>query len=178
MKVLVAITGASGTVYGKRLLEVLREKGVGVDCIFSETARMISAHELGKWAPKCYEEGDIMASFSSGSRVADAMVVVPCSMKTLSSIANGYASNLVARAADVIIKEGKKLILVPRETPLNAIHLENMLKLARLGVVILPAMPAFYHRPKSIEQLVDFVVGKILDYLGIENELFARWKGR
>ncbi len=178
MKVLVAITGASGIVYGKRLLEVLREKGVETECVFSETAKLISAHELGKWSVKSYEEGNIMASFSSGSRVPDAMVVVPCSMKSLSSIANGYANNLVARAADVTLKEGKKLILVPRETPLNAIQLENMLKLARLGVVILAAMPAFYHKPKSIDELVDFVVGKILDSLGIENELFARWKGR
>ncbi len=179
MRVLVAITGASGVVYGRRLLEVLKEKRVEADCILSGGAKGIIDHELGGWkgGEKCYDESDIGAPFASGSQSVDAMVVVPCSMKTLSAIANGYASNLITRSADVAIKEGKKLVIVPRETPLNAIHLENMLKLSRIGVTILPAMPAFYHKPKKMGDLVDFVVGKILDSLGIENDLYARWRG-
>lgn len=175
MKILLAITGASGAVYGLRLLEVLKEKNVETECIVSDAAKKIIKHEALK-IPKCYSEKDIEAPFSSGSFKIDAVVIVPCSMKTLSAIANGFSHNLITRSADVAIKEKKKLILVPRETPLSAIHLENMLKLARLGVVILPAMPGFYHKPKKIEDLVNFVVGKILDSLGIENELYKRWE--
>ncbi|MEE8167618.1 MAG: UbiX family flavin prenyltransferase [Candidatus Hydrothermarchaeales archaeon] len=175
-RILVAITGASGVVYGFRLLEVLGEKGIDVSCILSDAAKKIVAHEL-ETKEKCYSEEDIEAPFSSGSHHIDAMVIAPCSMKTLAAIANGLASNLITRSADVVIKEGRKLVIVPRETPLNAIHLENMLKLSRLGVTILPAMPAFYHNPKNIEDLVDFIVGKILDVLDIENDLFTRWGG-
>lgn len=175
MKILLAITGASGAAYGLRLLEVLRQKGMQTECIVSDAAKKIIKHE-GLKIPKCYGEKDIEAPFSSGSFNLDAMVVVPCSMKTLSAIASGFSHNLITRSADVAIKEKRKLILVPRETPLSAIHLENMLKLAKLGVVILPAMPGFYHMPKKIEDLVDFMVGKILDSLGIENELYKRWE--
>ncbi len=175
MKILLAVTGASGAVYGLRLLEVLKEKNVETECIVSDAAKKLIKHETLK-IPECYSEKDIEAPFSSGSSALDAMVVVPCSMKTLSAIANGFSHNLITRSADVAIKEKKKLVLVPRETPLSAIHLENMLKLARLGVVILPAMSGFYHRPKKVEDLVDFIVGKILDSLGIENELYKRWK--
>jgi len=179
MKVIVAITGGSGVAYGIRLLEVLKEKGIGVTCIISEPAKKVMKYELEK-VPKlnCVHENEIDASIASGSSIGEALVVIPCSMKTLSAIANGYADNIITRAADVVIKEQKKLILVPRETPLSAIHLENMLKLARLGVVILPAMPAFYHKPKKVEDIINFVVGKVLDSLGVENNLFKRWKGK
>lgn len=175
MKVIVAITGASGAVYGIRLLEVLKEKGVKTECIISDAGREIIKTELKK-SVNGYREKDIGAPFSSGSSTADAMVIAPCSMKTLSAVANGYSSNLISRSADVMIKEGKRLILVPRETPLSAIHLENMLKLSRIGVTVLPAMPGFYHGPKKIEDLIDFIVGKILDSLGIENSLYRRWE--
>ncbi len=177
MRVLVAITGASGVVYGKRLLEVLKQKNIETSCIISDIAKQIIAHELGKLNVKCFGEDEMMAPFASGSHKIDTMIVIPCSMKTLASIANGITSSLITRSADVTMKEGRRLILVPRETPLNAVQIENMLKLARLGVMILPAMPAFYHKPQTIEELVDFVIGKVLDALGIENDLFTRWEG-
>ena len=173
MKVLIGITGASGITYASRLIEVLREKGIDTDCIASDAAKKIAKHEGVKF--DCLAEDDIEASFASGSFHVDAMVIVPCSMKTLSAVATGYASNLITRSADVMIKEGRKLVLVPRETPLSPIHLENMLKLSRIGVAILPAMPAFYPKPEKIEDMVDFIVGKILDNLGIENNMFQRW---
>jgi 4-hydroxy-3-polyprenylbenzoate decarboxylase len=122
-----------------------------------------------------YPIEDVGASIASGSFRTAGMAIVPCSMGTLSGIAQGASGNLLERAADVMLKEGRPLVLVPRETPLNAIHLEHMLRLARLGVRIVPAMPAFYHRPRTMEDLVDFVVGKILDAMGIDHELFKRW---
>lgn len=179
MKITVAITGASGAVYGIKLIEALNKQDIETYCIISDTAKKIILHELGKEhldkVKNCYKEADIEAPTASGSFKTDAMVVVPCSMKTLSAISNGYSSNLISRSADVMIKEGRKLILVPRETPLSAIHLQNMLRLAELGVVILPAMPGFYHKPQDIEDLVDFVVGKILDSLNIPSDMFKRW---
>jgi len=178
MKLAVAITGASGVAYGIRLVQVLREKGLEPTCIVSKAARRIisleaegALKELSPWL----DEDEMDSALASGSSRFDAMVIAPCSMKTLSAVANGYASNLIARAADVMIKEGRKLVLVPRETPLSPIHLENMLRLSRLGVIMVPAMPAFYHQPKGIEDMVDFVVGKVLDVLGIENQLYERW---
>lgn len=175
MKVVVALTGASGAAYGAKLLRVLRDQGVETQCIVSRAAKLITKHEEVETPKGCYGEDDIEAPLSSGSYRFNAMVIAPCSMKTLAAIANGYASNLITRCADVAIKEGRKLIIVPRETPLSSLHLENMLKLARIGVVILPAMPAFYPKPEKLEDVVDFVVGKILDSLGIENELYQRW---
>ena len=174
MKVLVGITGASGIAYAVKLIEVLKEHGIETDCIASEASKKIAKHE-GAGDFDCYSEDDIEAAFASGSFKVDAMVIVPCSMKTLSAVATGYASNLITRSADVMIKEGRKLVLVPRETPLSPIHLENMHKLSRIGVSILPAMPAFYPKPEKIEDMVDFIVGKILDNLGIENTMFKRW---
>jgi len=182
VKIILALTGASGIQIGIRLAEALKGHELGI--IVSDNAKKVIEYEvddvkkvlaeLGRYG-KIYNEADIDAPPASGSSLFDAMVVCPCSMKTLSAIANGYCCNLIIRSADVMLKEGRKLILVPRETPVNAVHLENMLKLSRLGVVILPASPAFYHKPKKIEDMVDFIVGKILDSLRIENKLYKRW---
>ncbi|KWT84051.1 UbiX family flavin prenyltransferase [Candidatus Magnetominusculus xianensis] len=186
-RIVAAITGASGAILGIRAVTELL-KTSEVHLVISQSAFSIIAHETGHaWgaAPVrdyfkssrlyYHDEGDLESPIASGSFRTDAMAVVPCSMKTLSAIANGYASNLTARAADVTIKEGRKLIICPREMPFSAIHLENMLKLARLGVVVAPPVPAFYHRPETIDDAVDFIVGKILDQLNIEHNLFKRW---
>ncbi len=184
MQLIVAITGASGIVYGKRLLEMLGEKEVETHLVVTRAAEKVAKHELGvtredleKLVDHVYDEDYVFAPIVSGSFKTDGMVIIPCSMKTLAGIAHGYAQNIVLRAADVMLKEKRRLILVPRETPLGIIHLQNMLELARNGVSIIPAMPAFYHHPESIEDLVDFVVGKVLDCLGIEHQLFRRWLG-
>jgi 4-hydroxy-3-polyprenylbenzoate decarboxylase len=187
-----AITGASGAILGIRLVEELL-KTSEVHLIISQSAFSIIAHETGRtWADNTSEqlrdyyksdrlyyhaEGDLQSQLASGSFRTAAMAVVPCSMKTLSAIAGGYASNLTARAADVTIKEGRKLVLCPREMPFSAIHLENMLKLARLGVVIAPPVQGFYHKPETLDSAVDFIIGKILDQLDVEHELFKRWDG-
>jgi 4-hydroxy-3-polyprenylbenzoate decarboxylase len=181
MKLAVAITGASGVVYGLRLIKVLEQKGLKPICMVSDAARKIIAIETKGALNElkgCYKEGEIEASVASGSFRLDGMVIIPCSMKTLSAVANGHASTLITRAADVMIKEGRRLVIVPRETPLSSIHLENMLRLSRIGVTILPAMPAFYHLPNKIEDLEDFIVGKVLDALGIDNDLYRRWDDR
>ncbi|MEM3437762.1 MAG: UbiX family flavin prenyltransferase [Nitrososphaerales archaeon] len=185
MRIVVAITGASGVIYGKRLLEILLNKNVETHLIISKGAKEIIENELllkkediERLATYVHQINDLSSPLSSGSFITDGMVIVPCSSKTLAGIANGYSGNLILRAAEVMIKQGRKLILVPRETPISAIQLENMLKLSRIGVVILPAMPAFYHNPKSIDDLIDFIVGKILDSLNIEHNLFKRWSGR
>lgn len=177
-----AITGSSGVAYGVRTLEVLRELGVEIDLIISRMAEKILELETGRMleevkalATRSYSQDDLLSPLSSGSYPTDGMVIVPCSMKTLSCIANGISNNLITRAAEVTLKQGRKLILVPRETPLNQIHLENMLRLGRAGAVILPACPGFYHHPKSVQDLVDFVVGKILEVLGLTHELYQRW---
>ena len=181
-RLVVGVTGASGVVYAKRLLEVLKEKNIETHLIVSKTAEKIIKHELemdradfDKLGRYRYREDEVDAPLASGSFKIDGMVIIPCSLKTLAGIASGYTDNLILRAADVTLKEKRKLVLVPRETPLSAIHLRNMLELAIIGVVILPAMPSFYHRPKSIHELVDFIVGKILDIFGIEHDLFRRW---
>jgi 4-hydroxy-3-polyprenylbenzoate decarboxylase len=182
LRLIVAITGASGVVYGKRLLEVLREKKVETHLIISKAAENVVEHELEttkreleKLASHFYDVNDLSAPIVSGSFKTDGMIVIPCSMKTLAGIAHGYSDNLILRAADVTLKEKRRLVLVPRETPLSVVHLRNMLDLASQGVSILPAMPAYYHKPEKIQDLIDFIVGKVLDLLGIEHELFNRW---
>ncbi|GIP20114.1 UbiX family flavin prenyltransferase [Paenibacillus sp. J22TS3] len=188
----VGITGASGSIYGVRLIEVLLKFGVKVHIVISNAGWRVIKEELG-WIttdrdavleekfgglPGSYQYhpvADIGASIASGSFRVDGMVIMPCSMGTLSSIAHGSSENLMTRAADVMMKEGRTLVLVPRETPLHAIHLENMLTLARLGVRMIPAMPAFYFGPKSMDDLINFLVGKVLDSLNIDHRLFTRW---
>lgn len=182
MRLVVGMTGSSGIVYGVRMLEVLKRCNVDVHLIMTEWAKKCLALEtdfdlnhVKSLAGSHSEDSNMAASVSSGTYKTDGMIIIPCSMKTLSSIANGYEETLVARAAGVTIKESRKLVIVPRETPLTSIHLENMLKLARTGVVILPAMPGFYNRPKNVDDLINHVVGKCLDQFGIEHDLFKRW---
>lgn len=179
---IVAMTGATGAIYGIRLLEVLREKGVDVHLVISAWAEKTIALEttctvakVKKMAGRCYAADDLSAPISSGSFPTAGMVVIPCSMKTLAAIAHGISDNLIIRAADVMLKEKRKLILVPRESPLNLIHLRNLTIAAEAGAVILPPMAAFYFKPKSIADLVDHMVGKVLDLLGVEHHLFPRW---
>ncbi|GMR05159.1 MAG: flavin prenyltransferase UbiX [Thermodesulfobacteriota bacterium] len=209
---IVALTGASGAVYGLRLIDELLKGGYGVDMTASPTGLLIMEHELGldvkeagvleavrgylkeerrrageagatvkssgpKGVLNYYPAHSIAAPMASGSSLARNMVVCPCSMGTLSRISTGASSNLIERAADCVLKERGRLVLVPRETPLNSIHLENMLRLSRSGAVVLPAMPGFYSKPSTIDELIDFIVGKVLDVLGIENSLFKRWEG-
>jgi 4-hydroxy-3-polyprenylbenzoate decarboxylase len=182
MRLVVAITGASGAVYGKRLLEVFYEKNVETHLIITNVAENIIRDELGlsketiaKLATRSYANDNLTAPITSGSFKTDGMIIVPCSTKTLAGIAHGYSDNLVLRAADVTIKERRKLVLVLRETPLSPIHLKNMLYLARLGVVILPAAPAFYFKPRTIDDLANFIVGRILELFGIEHNLYKKW---
>jgi len=182
--IVIAITGASGVVYGKRLLEVLKDLNEETVLVITDPAKIILEYELGigedemkNLATEYYPPKDLTSSINSGSFQFDSMVIAPCTMKTLSAIANGYANNAVTRAADVTLKERRKLVIVPRETPMRSVHLENMLKVSGEGGIILPAMPGFYHKPQNIDEIVDFVVGKILDVLGIENNMFERWNG-
>ncbi len=192
-----AITGASGPILGVRLVEELLNAGEPVSAVVSEAAWSVIGHELGYKkagaAPlaallskrgktsglkllKEFDSHDLFSPLASGSTLFKAVVVAPCSMKTLSAAANGYADSLITRACDVALKEGRKLVLVPRETPLSAIHLENMLKLSRAGAVILPPVMGFYSRPETLEDMVDFVTGKILNLLGIKHALFKSWE--
>jgi 4-hydroxy-3-polyprenylbenzoate decarboxylase len=197
MKVFViAITGASGSLYGIRLIDKLLDSGHAVHIIISSESFKIIKYETDinwhgvtkKEVEQCIREyygdkgqfsfhfeNDLWAPPSSGSFKTDGMMIVPCSMKTLAAIANGYASNLIERAADVTIKEGRDLIISPRETPLSAIHLRNMLTLAQSGVKIVPPIPAFYHKPSTFNELVDFAVGKILDAAHIDHNLYRQW---
>lgn len=205
----VAITGASGAVYGLRLTGELLKRGDDVELVISPSGFLLLKEELGiecagkdassavmayikkrgggaraekggaKTAAgtlRLHASDDLTASIASGSSLKRAMVVCPCSMGTLARIAAGISGNLIERAADCVLKERGTLVLVPRETPLSSIHLENMLKLSRMGAVILPAMPAFYTHPGTVDDMVDFVVGKTLDILGVENSLYKRWK--
>ena len=182
MKIIVAITGSSGVLYGIRMLEILQKLGINTHLVLSDWGEKNIRIETSKTVDYVrslssitYDNSNMAAPISSGSFQIDGMAIVPCSMKTVSSIANGYDDNLISRAAGVCIKESRKLVLVPRETPLSAIHLQNMLRLCKIGVVILPAMPGFYHKPRSIEDLMDHLVGKILDQFRIEHNIFKRW---
>jgi len=182
MKLVVGITGSTGVIYGIRLLEILKRLNIETHLIMSEWAQkcisMETDHDLNyvkSLATENSDEENMAANISSGTHKTDGMIVIPCSMKTLSSIANGYDETLVARVASVTLKESRKLILVVRETPLTAINLENMLKLARLGVIILPPVTEFYTKPKVIDDLVNHIVGKCLDQFNIEHDLFTRW---
>ncbi len=181
-RMVLGVTGASGVVYGVRLAQELTKHGVQLTIVISDAAKKVFEFEMPSGPGellKCgrvLSEEEIDADISSGSARYDATVICPCSMKTLSAIANGYSDNLIARNAEVALKEQRILVLVVRETPLSAVHLKNMLKLARLGVVILPASPAFYHNPKTMEDMVNHVVGKVMDILGVEANLFGRWR--
>jgi 4-hydroxy-3-polyprenylbenzoate decarboxylase len=194
--VTLALTGASGMAYGLRLLECLLAARVRVALVYSQAAQIVAKQELDLALParpqdaaaflgeryragsgllQVYGRDDWYAPIASGSSPSAAMVICPCSMGTLAAIACGLADNLIERAADVALKEGRPLVLVARETPLSVIHLENMTRLARAGAVVLPANPGFYHHPQRVEDLVDFVVARVLDHLGVENEISARW---
>lgn len=181
-KIIIAITGASGVIYGIRILEELNKAGAETHLIVSNAAKetikvetTCSLKELEIKSHHYYSNENIAASPASGSFLHDGMVIAPCSMKTLSAIAHGYADNLINRAADVTIKEKRRLILITRETPLSVIHLENMLKLARIGVFIMPPVTSFYHRPQTIEDIVSQLTGRTLDELGIKSSLVKRW---
>src|SRR5574343_1747623 len=197
-RVCLACTGASGLPYGLRLLDCLLSAGINVELIYSQAAQVVAQQELSLRLPSAPEAAHAMllAQFSgrpgvlrvygrdawfspvaSGSNPPDAMVVCPCSMGTLASIAAGLADNLIERAADVVLKERRSLIMVPRETPFSVIHLENMLRLARAGAVILPPNPGFYQHPQTVADLVDFVVARILDQIGVPHTLGQRWGG-
>ena len=199
-QIVLAITGASGAVYGLRLAEELLRSGAHVSMLISRCGFAVLREECGldwegtpeevtekMWgyfgeqgeacfAPTYYAEDDFFSPVASGSSAPDAMVVCPCSMGSLARIAAGLSGTLLERVADCMLKEGRPLVLVPRETPLSAIHLENMLKLARLGVRIVPAMPGFYGQPETLDDLVDFLVGRVLDQLGVSHALYRRWR--
>ena len=185
----VAVTGASGAVYGVRLLRALNEARIPVSLILSKTGWRLLREELdvgdeaalmnatGDWsALTLYADEDRGATPASGSTPSRGMVICPCSMGTLASIAHGMTRSLIERAADVVLKERRKLVVVPRETPYSVIHLENMLQLSRAGAVVLPATPGFYHRPQAVEELVDFVVGRILSQFDVRHALGPRWR--
>ena len=192
----VAISGASGAPYALRLLQALTKgghsiyltiSGDGLSILNDETGMMLKGSETDiqyalekhleakEGQINFFDEDNMSAPIASGSVKVDAMVVIPCSMKALASISQGFASNLIERAADVMLKEKRKLIIVPRETPLSVIHLRNMLRLAEAGCHVIPAMPAFYHHPKRVSDMVDFVAGRVLDSMGVDNDLSPRW---
>jgi 4-hydroxy-3-polyprenylbenzoate decarboxylase len=180
LRILVAITGASGALYAQRLLDNLNPVQHEIHLVLSNYAQAVIAEELpgGLRLPKgvvSYGLKSMNAPFASGSNAPDAMVIIPCSMGTLGRIAHGYSEDVLLRAADVVLKEKKKLILVPRETPLNLVHVKNFELLLLAGAVILPANPAFYTHPQTVEQVADTVVARVLDHLGVEHKLVARW---
>jgi 4-hydroxy-3-polyprenylbenzoate decarboxylase len=187
----IGITGASGTIYGIRLIQELGRRKHNVNVVITSAGKKVMMEELGvsgleqmdklglaeiSFNVKIWENDNFEAPFMSGSNAPEAVVIIPCSMGKLAAVANGISGNLLERIADVALKEKRKLILVARETPLSLIHLENMVKAAKAGATILPAMPAFYHHPETINDMVDFIVGKVLNILGIEHKLFKGWR--
>jgi|SRR6056297_73830 len=198
-KILTAITGASGALYAKRFVEIINKLGYEQTLIISNTAKEVLKHELDCKFPE--KDKDVLkyinsnwniikpdylkiasvdrfnASVASGSNAADLMVVIPCTMGSTARFAQGVSTNLIERSFDVMLKEKKDIIIVPRESPLNQIHLENLLKLSQMGVDIIPAMPAFYQKPETILDLVDFLVGRVLEHIGVNHSLYKRWNG-
>jgi flavin prenyltransferase len=184
MKIIVAITGATGAIYGVRILQRLREAGAESHLVISRWGARTLLHEtpysreqVEALATVTYAPGDMGAAISSGSFRTDGMVIAPCSAKTLAAIAHGFGENLVHRAADVVLKERRKLVLVVREAPLSDIHLENMLKLSRMGSVVLPPMPAFYNHPRTVDDVVEHTVSRVLDQFGLDVSGVERWSG-
>jgi 4-hydroxy-3-polyprenylbenzoate decarboxylase len=185
MVIIIGITGATGAIYGIRLLEVLSSrKDIETHLIISEAGEKTIAWEtkrpvadIKKLASYSYDINDIYAPISSGSFPADGMIIAPCTIKTMSALANSYSDNLMVRAGDVTLKERRKLVLVVRETPLHLGHLRNMARLSEMGAIILPPVPAFYHQPQTVQDIIDHTVGKILDIFGIKHDLFRRWSG-
>lgn len=182
MRIIVGISGASGAIFGIRTLEELKKQGVETHLVISkwgkrtiETETRYRVEDVINMASRYHEVENMGAAISSGSFRHQGMVVAPCSMKTLSGIAHGFSENLIIRAAEVTLKEQRKLILLPRETPLTAIHIENMLKLARLGVVMMPPVPALYNRPESLDDIINHTVARVMDHLDIDNNLSKRW---
>ena len=197
-RIVVGVTGASGAIYAVRFLKACLEYGIDIDLVVSDYGRRLlieecslnlKTHDVATWlderygpaersgSVKLHGQGDMGAAIASGSGHADGMVVLPCSMKTLAGIAGGASTNLIERAADVTLKEARTLVLVPRETPLNLIQLENMTQAARAGARIVPAMPAFYYGPRSFDDLADFIAGRVLSLLGVPHGLYEPWKG-
>lgn len=185
MEIVIGITGASGVTYGIRLLrELSKLSDMKVHLVVSENAKKIlefetknSLNEIMNLSNQYYQNNDLTGAIASGSKVIAGMVIVPCTMSTAAKINTGIADNLITRTADVCLKEHRKLIIVPRETPLNSTHLKNLYKLSMKGVIVIPAMPGFYHKPENIEELLDFITGKILDNLNLPHNLFKRWSG-
>lgn len=184
MRIIVGLSGASSVIYGIRMLEVLKEKEIETDLIMSDTAAKIveietklSYNDIHALATRVHDIRDFTATLSSGGYKNEGMIVIPCSMKTIAGIASGYSDNLLLRAADATLKERRPLVLVPRETPLSTIHLRNMLTLSHAGAVILPACPGFYHKPETIDDIVNHIVGKTLDIFDIGHDLYEKWTG-
>ncbi len=182
MKLIVGISGASGSILGIRLLEHLKKSGIETHLIMTEPAQKILEHEtdykvseVKKLATKVYDNKDMFSAVASGTFRTDGMVIIPCSMKTLAGVANGFSENLLLRAADVCLKEKRKLVLVPRETPLSHIHIDNMHRVSRAGGIILPPVLSFYQKPKNLNDIVNQILGKILDMFGVKNKILKRW---
>ena len=183
-RLIVGITGATGAIFGVRLLEALKAAGVETHLVLSRWGQRTVEHETGltfadleSRASVVHGSGNMAATISSGSFRTDGMIICPCSMRTVAAIAHGNGENLVHRAADVVLKERRRLVIVPRETPLSEIHLENLLKLARMGVGILPPMPAFYNKPATLDEMVDHIVARVLDQFDIDAAFARRWDG-